>query len=93
MYQVVEKEVPPPSRLRADIPPLLDAVVLRALQKMPADRYQSAAEMADALEPLAREDGDGRQHVANVVANWDQARRRNGGQEPTALAVDTPLLS
>jgi serine/threonine-protein kinase len=90
MYQVVENEVPPPSRLRADIPPLLDAVVLRALQKSPANRYQSAAEMADALEPLAREDGDGRQHVANVVAKWDLARHQNGGQEPTGLAVHPP---
>jgi serine/threonine protein kinase len=79
-YRIVEKEVPPPSRMRADVPPLLDAVVLRALQKAPADRYQTAAEMAEALAALAREDGDGREHVARVVAAWRQSRRSQGPQ-------------
>jgi serine/threonine protein kinase len=77
LYQVVEKEVPPPSRVRADVPPLLDAVVMRALQKSPADRYQTAAEMAEALATLARQDGDGREHVARVVALWQQSRQRS----------------
>jgi eukaryotic-like serine/threonine-protein kinase len=75
LHQVVEKMVPPPSRLRHDIPPLLDAVVMRALQKSPADRYQTAAEMADDLATISRQDGDGREHVARVVAQWNQSRK------------------
>src|SRR5512133_3909181 len=39
-------EVPkPPSELRPEVPHDLDSIVLRALAKDPADRYQSAEEM------------------------------------------------
>jgi eukaryotic-like serine/threonine-protein kinase len=44
----------PPSKLRQDIPPELDMVVLRALAKNPDDRYQSADEMEADLERVAR---------------------------------------
>jgi serine/threonine-protein kinase len=44
----------PPSKLRPDIPPELDMVVLRALAKSPDDRYQSADEMEADLERVAR---------------------------------------
>jgi serine/threonine-protein kinase len=44
----------PPSKLRPEIPPELDMVVLRALSKSPDDRYQSADEMEADLERVAR---------------------------------------
>ena len=48
-------EVPPtPSELRPDVPDDLDLVVVRALAKEPADRYQSAAAMDADLETVAR---------------------------------------
>ena len=48
-------EVPPvPSDLRPDVPDDLDLVVVRALAKEPADRYQSAAAMDADLETVAR---------------------------------------
>ena len=48
-------EVPPaPSDLRPDVPADLDLVVVRALAKEPADRYQSAAAMDADLETVAR---------------------------------------
>src|SRR4030095_11997539 len=43
----------PPSAQRPDIPNDLDLVVLRALAKEPADRYQSAAAMDADLETVA----------------------------------------
>jgi eukaryotic-like serine/threonine-protein kinase len=47
-------EVPePPSDLRAEVPDDLDNVVLRALAKEPADRYQSAAAMDADLETVS----------------------------------------
>jgi serine/threonine-protein kinase len=48
-------EVPrPPSRVRPEIPPDLDRVVLRALAKRPGDRYQSAEEMDADLARIER---------------------------------------
>src|SRR5438309_4658042 len=44
----------PPSARRAEIPRELDLVVLRALAKDPADRYQSAEEMDADLARVAR---------------------------------------
>jgi beta-lactam-binding protein with PASTA domain/predicted Ser/Thr protein kinase len=44
----------PPSKLRPEVPPELDMVVLRALAKNPDDRYQSADEMEADLERVAR---------------------------------------
>ncbi|HEU0246559.1 MAG TPA: Stk1 family PASTA domain-containing Ser/Thr kinase [Gaiellaceae bacterium] len=48
-------DVPPtPSEVRSDVPDDLDFVVVRALAKEPADRYQSAAAMDADLETVAR---------------------------------------
>jgi serine/threonine-protein kinase len=45
-------DAPPDVRtMRSDVPPRVAAVVRTALQKRPADRYQSAAEMQRALAP------------------------------------------
>jgi serine/threonine-protein kinase len=44
----------PPSKLRREVPPELDKVVLRALAKDPNERYQSADEMEADLERVAR---------------------------------------
>ncbi|NUP12089.1 MAG: serine/threonine protein kinase [Polyangiaceae bacterium] len=46
----------PPSRMRSDVPPALDALVLKALSKSPADRYPSAAAMLEALRAVSPAD-------------------------------------
>lgn len=38
-----------PSELGIEIPPTLEAILMRCLQKRPEDRFQTAAELADAL--------------------------------------------
>ena len=49
--------VPPLRSVRPAIPEALEAVVLRALAKLPADRFGTAAEMAQALERSAEGGG------------------------------------
>jgi eukaryotic-like serine/threonine-protein kinase len=44
----------PPSSKRPEVPPDLDMVVMRALAKDPADRYQNAEEMEADLDRVAR---------------------------------------
>lgn len=54
---VVREPVPSLAELRPDLPPSLDAVVRKALAKDPADRWQSAGEMREALKNVLREAG------------------------------------
>jgi beta-lactam-binding protein with PASTA domain/tRNA A-37 threonylcarbamoyl transferase component Bud32 len=44
-YQHVRENPVPPSQLDPEIPPWADSIVLRAMAKDPAQRYQSAADM------------------------------------------------
>ncbi|MDU0289585.1 Stk1 family PASTA domain-containing Ser/Thr kinase [Saccharothrix longispora] len=53
-YQHVREEPKPPSSLNPKVTPALDAIVLKAMAKGPANRYQSAAEMrADLVRVLS----------------------------------------
>ena len=49
-----EKEYPRPSDVRDDYPEGLEPIVMKALAKNPADRYQSAREMQADLEAFVR---------------------------------------
>ena len=52
-YQHVREDPLPPSRVDPDLPASVDAVVLKAMAKNPANRYQTAAEMREDLERAA----------------------------------------
>ncbi|MGY1886973.1 Stk1 family PASTA domain-containing Ser/Thr kinase [Blastococcus sp. SYSU DS0753] len=53
-YQHVREDPRLPSSINPDVPPELDAILLKAMSKNPANRYQSAAEMRnDLLRALA----------------------------------------
>ncbi len=53
-YQHVREDPRLPSSINPDIPPELDSILLKAMSKNPANRYQSAAEMRnDLLRALA----------------------------------------
>jgi serine/threonine-protein kinase len=49
MFAVTHTQQPRPSQLNPHVPPMLDLIVEKALQKDAATRYQSAREMADDL--------------------------------------------
>ncbi|MBI4728365.1 MAG: Stk1 family PASTA domain-containing Ser/Thr kinase [Acidobacteria bacterium] len=46
-YKHVKESPIPPSRLNPDVPPALEAVVMKALAKNPANRYQTAQELRE----------------------------------------------
>ncbi|MBW1874156.1 MAG: serine/threonine protein kinase [Deltaproteobacteria bacterium] len=49
MYAVLSGEIRPPSDYRSEVPAELDEIVLKALQRDPTERWQSAREMGTAL--------------------------------------------
>ena len=53
MIKVVEGTIPPPTFVRHDFPPALEQVVMKALERDPRDRFQTAGALRDALGELA----------------------------------------
>nr|WP_227487128.1 Stk1 family PASTA domain-containing Ser/Thr kinase [Nocardioides malaquae] len=80
-YQHVREPVTPPSEFEPDLPPEVDAIVLKALAKRVEDRYQSAAAMRQDIE----------RHLAGqavVVAPTPQPPATNA--PPMAVAATVP---
>jgi hypothetical protein len=50
IMKIVTEEAAPVTRLRKNVPPNVAAAVARALEKLPADRFATAKEFADALD-------------------------------------------
>jgi serine/threonine-protein kinase len=70
MHQIATATPRPPSATNPAVPSMLDLIVARALQKQPADRYQSAAELASDLRSCLAElaPGQGTQPAAGAAA-------------------------
>jgi len=49
LARVRKAEIPPPSRLRPEVPPELDEIVMKALAKYPEERYATAHDFGQAL--------------------------------------------
>lgn len=64
----VNEEPVPPRRIRPSVPPALEAVILKAMRKNPADRYESAAEMRDDLLRVARGEQPAAERSAPAIA-------------------------
>jgi serine/threonine-protein kinase len=63
--KIMEMKIPCPSSKREDVPPQLERIVMRALERDPAARFSSAAEMARELDDFVVASG---LHVHEVVA-------------------------
>lgn len=91
IYAHLEKSPPYPRDLNPDIPPAVEAIILRALEKDPANRYQTALEMANALhEALGM-----RVSTSSLPAAGDSGSRLREGQI-THLSTETarrPVVS
>ncbi|UJW34250.1 Stk1 family PASTA domain-containing Ser/Thr kinase [Saccharothrix sp. AJ9571] len=84
-YQHVREDPNPPSSVNPAVSPELDAVVLKALAKGPANRYQSAAEMrSDMVRTLS-----GQHPLAPMVMSEDERTQvMNSRRTPAAYDDD-----
>ena len=101
---VVADPAPPPSSLRAGLPPGLEAIVLRCLEKDPARRYRDAAELGAVLAPFngaapgARVPAPVRQpSMVDVAAadapTWQTTGKSGAWQQPQAAPAEVPQSS
>lgn len=86
---VLEEEIAPPSRHRAEVPPALDAIILKAMARDRSRRFQSAAELAEALSTWLVSQGSLPQDrtLATMLAERFDEERRNG-----KLRIAKPVL-
>jgi beta-lactam-binding protein with PASTA domain/predicted Ser/Thr protein kinase len=91
-YQHVREEPRVPSSINREVPPDIDAIVLKALAKNPLNRYQSSQEMrADALRAVS-----GRPVMATPVMSQAETVAMQGGgprqwQPQGATTIQRPI--
>ena len=84
----IEEPPPPLASRNPDLPPALEPVVDRALEKDPAKRYQSAGELNSAFQnALSFSEASGGFVVPPAVTSEHTARRRRSSCGRTLLAV------
>ena len=98
MTAILKEDPPEFSRTRADIPPALDRIIRHCLEKNVAERFQSARDVAFALEALSgsatvsgcnapslpRAGAKRRVHVGPIVAAAARRRGSSGRRSPGA---------
>jgi len=90
VQRLIDAQVEPPTFARRGFPSALEAIVMRALEKHPEDRYQSAYDLADDLETFLR---DARMHSGPVrIARYlDALTAAAGGPRRQELVSETEL--
>lgn len=72
---VLHSEPTPPRRLTPTVPPDLETICLKALQKLPSRRYATAAEVADDLERFLRREPIRARPVGIIERTWRWTQR------------------
>jgi len=85
--RILEEKIPPPTYLRRDYPPALELIVLRALERRPDDRYQTADEMHRDLQAFLDDEGlkTGTRRVADYLKDLF------GGSDSGRIPLVQPL--
>ena len=78
--KILELPIAPPSQLRPSIPPELDDIVMKALERDPARRYATAGQMADDLDQVIGDYGLRMDHIAGFVQGLNVRVARTDSQ-------------
>ncbi|MHC5019225.1 MAG: protein kinase domain-containing protein [Planctomycetota bacterium] len=89
LRRVLDEDPPSLRALDGRIPVALEAVVVRALAKQPADRYPSAAALADDLERFLR----GEAVEAKLPSRAERWRRRARRHQGALLALGVAIVA
>jgi eukaryotic-like serine/threonine-protein kinase len=87
LHQILDEEPQSPQSAEPAIPPELDTIVLKAVNKSPADRYASAQEFADDLHRFLEN-----QPIRARRPTLAQRARKWGQRHPTAVIAAIVLL-
>lgn len=89
LLNVSTKKIESPRAIAGDVPDAIAEVAMRALDRDPSARYQTASEMADALEAAARAAGQlsTAKAVGDVVSDLvlDDVERRRAGVRASTI--------
>jgi serine/threonine protein kinase len=98
LTKIVDMEFERPSKLDPDVPPELDAITMRALERNLDERFQTAEEMRDALHAYLRAKGDfvGEKEIGALVgglfAKEREDAKRQIGEHMPALSSSSHRL-
>jgi serine/threonine protein kinase len=90
MKRILEEQIPPPTYVRRGYPPALELIIMKALEKRPADRQQSAAELQRELLEFMEESGlkSGPRRLARYMK--DLFADETTGSSPSLSAFPVP---
>ncbi len=90
VQRLIDAQIEPPTFARRNFPSSLESIVMRALEKHPEDRYQSAYDLADDLETFLR---DARMHSGPVrIARYlDALTAAAGGPRRQELVSESEI--
>lgn len=94
---VLERPVPPPTERNPGVKPVLSAIVMRALERDPEKRYQTAREMGDELEAFVLRERYSGRLVAKKLRELLGDHASPGTLDPVAdtphgFVVDPPIV-
>ena len=85
IQNIINGSVPPPSRIRKDVSPAAEALVMKALHREPGKRFRSALEMACAIESILGQD--------TILSAHERLKRLACGEEDLSSCAALPAGS
>jgi len=82
IQNIINGNIPPPSRIRKSIEREIESIIMKALCKEPSKRFRTAIEMARAIETVL-----GQEKIASAKAKLRRLMKGAGAHDPAAEPV------